>query len=379
VLEERLARAAEALERSVAEVDPVQRLQDLDRRRRRQQTVTSALALAVAAAVLAGAVVAVGIVRRPGPRPVTGSTPTAPARVGATFPLGGSPMAMAVREADVWVIQNNPPWVNHWVTPTNPMTRESPNIALTATPTRLVAIGDAVWVLTPSDNHLLRIDPATTEVVATIEVGRASSGLAVGAGAVWVSSSQDGTVARIDPATNRVVATIPVGPAPAAVTVAAGVLWVALPDNGLGRIDPASNRSTVVNVPGCCAGELAAGEGALWVANRGDGTLVRVDPVTGRVAARVPLPKTGDQRPHQVAVGEGAVWVTSTSPRRQARNLLWRVDPVSNQVTGTLDLGPTSAGGIPNRVAAGNGAVWVGGSTQGSILRLEPTATSGRR
>jgi len=379
MLEERLARAAEALERSVAEVDPVQRLQDLGRRRRREQTVTTVLALAVAAAVLGGAVVAVGIVRRSGPQPATGSTPTAPARVGATFPLGGNPMAMAVREADLWVVQNNPPWVNHWVTPTNPMTRESPTIALTATPTRLVASQDAVWVLTPSDQRLLRIDPATTEVVAAIGVGRASSGLAVGAGAVWVSRRSDDTVVRIDPATNRVVATIGVGRAPGAVTMAGGVLWVALPDNGLGRIDPASNRSTVVDVPGCCAGELAAGEGALWVANRGDGTLVRVDPVTGRVAARVPLPKTTDQRPHEVAVGEGAVWVTSASPRREAENLLWRADPVSNQITGTLGLGPTSAGGIPNRVAAGNGAVWVGGSTQSSVLRLEPTATSGRR
>jgi streptogramin lyase len=52
-----------------------------------------------------------------------------------------------------------------------------------------------------------------------------------------------------------------------------------------------------------------------------------------------------------VAVGDGAVWVTSA---------------------GALDLGPTSAGGIPNSVAAGNGAVWVGGITKGSIARLEP-------
>jgi streptogramin lyase len=64
--------------------------------------------------------------------------------------------------------------------------------------------------------------------------------------------------------------------------------------------------------------------------------------------------------------------VTSASPRRGTANLLWRVDPSSNQVTGTLDLGPTSAGGIPNSVAAGNGAVWVGGATKGAITRLEP-------
>ena len=373
MLEDRLQRAVGALERSVAEVDALQRLQDLGRRRRRQRTVTTALTLAVAAAVLAGAVFAVGIARRPDPRPAVAPSPTAPARVVETLRLFGDPMAMAVRGSDVWVAGDNPAWVTRWVTPTNPMTRQTPTIALPAAATRLAVTEDAVWVLTPGDNRVLRIDPATNQIVATIPVERAPSGLAVGAGAIWVSRHSDGTVARIDPATNRVVATIPVGRAPGAVTVAGGVVWVALPDNrGLSRVDPASNRSTLVRVPRCCDGELAAGEGALWVANRGDGTLVRVDPATGQVTARILLPRTTEHRLHQVAVGEGAVWVTSAGTTRGIANLLWRVDPASNRVTGTLDLGPTSAGGMPNSVAAGNGAVWLGGMTKGSIVRLEP-------
>jgi virginiamycin B lyase len=372
MLEERLERAAEALERSVAEVDAAARFQALGRRRRRQQTVTTALALVLGAAVLAGAVLAVGIARRADPPPAVGPDPTAPARVAETLRLFGDPVAMAVRGSDVWVAGNNPSWVTRWVTPTNPMTRETPTMALAAAPTRLAAAADAVWVLTPADNSLVRIDPATNQVVATIGVGRAPSGLAVGAGAVWVSRRSDAVVVRVDPTANRVVATIPVGRAPGSVTVAGGLVWVALPGGGLGRIDPASNRSTLVPVARCCDGELAAGQGALWVANHRDGTLVRVDPATGRVAARVLLPETADQQPHQVAVGDGAVWVTSASPRSATANLLWRVDPASNQVTGTLDLGPTAAGGIPNSVAAGNGAVWVGGITKGSIVRLEP-------
>ena len=374
MLEDRLQRAAGALERSVAEVDAAARLQALGRRRHRQRTTTTALALIVTAAVLAGVVFGVGIARRSHPPavPVVGPDPTAPARVVESLRLFGDPVAMAVRAEDVWVAGDNPTWVTRWVTPTNPMTRETPTIALPAAPTRLAAAEDAVWVLTPADNRVVRINPATNEVVATTAVGRAASGLAVGAGAVWVSRRSDGTVVRIDPATNQVAATIGVGRAPRAVTVAGGVVWVALPERGLGRIDPASNRSTMVDVPRCCDGELAAGEGALWVANRGDDTLVRVDLATGRVAARIPLPRPTQQRPHQVAVGDGAVWVTSASARRGTANLLWRVDPASNQVIGTLDLGPTSAGGIPNSVAAGNGAVWVGGMTKGSIVRLEP-------
>jgi virginiamycin B lyase len=200
-------------------------------------------------------------------------------------------------------------------------------------PARLAVTEDAVWVLCPDDGSLSRIDPVTNELVATIPVGRGPSGLAVGAGAVWVTSSRDGTVARID---------------------------------------PASNRLTIVPVPRCCGGGLAAGERALWAANRLDGTLVRLDPATGRVVARVLLPRTADQEPHQVAVGDGAVGVTSASPRGGTANLLWRVDPASNQVTSTTDLGPTAAGGLPNDVAAAYGAVWAAGPDLDSLFRVQP-------
>jgi DNA-binding beta-propeller fold protein YncE len=335
MLDQRLARAAGALERSVAEVDAAERFQALGRRRRRQRTVTTALALVVVAAVLGGAVVAVGIARGPDPRPqpaVVGPDRTAPARVVATFSLFGDPVAMAVRGRDLWVAGDNPTWVTRWVTPTNPMTRQTPTVALPAAPTRLAAATDAVWVLTPSDGRLVRIDPATNRVVATTAVGRAPSGLAVGAGAVWVALPGR-------PGSHR---------------------------PGRQPADPGAGRPLLRRRAGRRPGGAVGGQPR-------DGTLVRVDPATGPVAARVLLPRTTNQQPHRVAVGEGAVWVTSAGARRHTANLLWRVDPVSNQVTGTLDLGPTSAGGIPNSVAAGNGAVWVGGATMGFIVHLQPS------
>ena len=51
---------------------------------------------------------------------------------------------------------------------------------------------------------------------------------------------------------------------------------------------------------------------------------------------------------------------------------LWRVDPTSNQVDGTTDLGPSPAAGVPNGVAAGYGSVWVAGADADSALRLQP-------
>jgi virginiamycin B lyase len=147
-------------------------------------------------------------------------------------------------------------------------------------------------------------------VVATVPVGRSATGLAIAAGSVWVASSLDDTVTRIDQASNRVLATVPVGREPTALATAGGAVWVALPAReGLGRIDQAGNRVRFVPVPRCCAGALAAGEDALWAI--WDGTLVRLDPETGRALARVTLPRTEAVYPYQVAVAGGAVWVAS--------------------------------------------------------------------
>ena len=88
------------------------------------------------------------------------------------------------------------------------------------------------------------------------------------------------------------------------------------------------------------------------------------------MAARVQLPRTTDQAPHHVAVGDGAVWVTSASARGHRQPPV-AVDPASNQLTSTTDLGPT-AGGLPNDVAAGYGAVWAAGTDLDSLTRLQP-------
>jgi len=108
---------------------------------------------------------------------------------------------------------------------------------------------DAIWVLSPPDNSVSRIDPATNRRVATVPVGRQASGLALAAGSVWVSSSFDDTVTRIDAATNRVLARIPVGREPGAMAVAGG------------------------------------------------GTLIRLDPTSGREPARIALPRAAAQYP----------------------------------------------------------------------------------
>jgi streptogramin lyase len=89
---------------------------------------------------------------------------------------------------------------------------------------------------------------------------------------------------------------------------------------------------------------LASGDGALWVT--GFGVVSRLDATSGRLIAELRTPGSDDYS--QIAVGERAVWVTST-----ARGVVYRIDPVTDRVT-TIHLDEPAAG-----IAVGGGRVWV--------------------
>jgi YVTN family beta-propeller protein len=88
------------------------------------------------------------------------------------------------------------------------------------------ASADAVWVTSP--NGLVRIDPQTNTVAATIPLaGQPYLGDPdVVGGRVWVPQIRKGSIAVVDPATNTVVQTVKTGPGPFVVTQIAGEAWV---------------------------------------------------------------------------------------------------------------------------------------------------------
>jgi branched-chain amino acid transport system substrate-binding protein len=76
------------------------------------------------------------------------------------------------------------------------------------------------------DDTLSRIDPETSAVTDTVDVGLGASGLAVGHGSVWVANAIDGTVSRIDTETVEVAETIDVEGSPVDVAVGDDAVWV---------------------------------------------------------------------------------------------------------------------------------------------------------
>ena len=59
--------------------------------------------------------------------------------------------------------------------------------------------------------------------------------------------------------------------------------------------------------------DVAVGEGAVWVVNQLDGTVMRLDPETGKVVATIHV----GNEPQRIAAGEGRVWVTVRAPEEK--------------------------------------------------------------
>jgi YVTN family beta-propeller protein len=279
--------------------------------------------------------------------------------------------------------------------------------------TAIVTGYSGVWASTLSGS-VVRIDPSTNQIAATIPVSGIGdfSRLAAGAGAIWVTHS--GSVARIDPTTNSVTADIGVGGNPLlGIAASDSAVWVTTQGTSgseLVTIDPATNRPSGprVHLPGG-ATDLAYVHGKLWVdISMYGGSVVSVDPASGKVssAPEASIPEaafanslwapawTGVDRIDpatnavvaeiplarvvQTGAGLNGVWALtatgSTSstlyePDQSRPATLVLIDPATNSVVGT----PVSVGISPAYMAVGQGAVWVAQYDSGIVTRVDLT------
>ena len=132
--------------------------------------------------------------------------------------------------------------------------------------TELLYAHDALWVTAKEDGLLLRVDPETNTVAATIETGAGAHGIAADATSIWVTNYRANTVSRVDPTTNGVAATVEDVGSGVGITAGADAIWVSTQGTGISRIDPATDEATVVlELPFEWHYGLAVDGGALWV------------------------------------------------------------------------------------------------------------------
>lgn len=264
-----------------------------------------------------------------------------------------------------------------------------------------LAVGDgSVWAALADGKTILRIDPATLRVTATITnplpVEWAPT-VAYADGAVWLadaipgvgSGSATGALVRIDPTTNAVVATIPVGRSPEGLAFTPGAVWsanhrsdqqqTAAPPHtfSVSKVDVASNTLTanvVVETRAdtgdtwenfCCGPQgAAAGAGSVWVADTTTNQVSRIDPVTDAVTARISNP--GHQACGSMAADGTSVWLTEGCDSEG----LWRIDPATNKVATTVQLP-----GVGTNVELAFGSVWVSTDLISGLATSKQTLT----
>lgn len=154
------------------------------------------------------------------------------------------------------------------------------------------------------------------------------------------------------------------------ITSGFGSMWLAN-GNAIERIDPNTNKPAGYIATGTqpCEG-LVAGFGSLWTVDCPTSSLLRVDPSSGAITARIPLPGTAPDGEGLLAIDPNAVWIPAT-PKNSVSSQLVRVDPSTNAVVATVTLPADSSG-----AAAGFGAIWVTSAKTGSVYRIDPTTNA---
>ena len=120
--------------------------------------------------------------------------------------------------------------------------------------------------------------------------------------------------------------------------------------------------------------EVAVGEGAVWVTVNDDAEpglwyVARVDPQTQEVTDRIDVPEVAD-----VSVGEGAVWAVGGT--FDEGSTVYRIDPDTSEVVGTIPLGCGDRC-YGTQLTVGSGSVWVTASGRdpdfGYVIRIDPS------
>jgi streptogramin lyase len=268
-------------------------------------------------------------------------------------------------------------------------------LRLRGTPMQLLAGRGSLWVLSceqgctgearHSTGRIVRIDPRTAQVVASVTIPRPLT-IAVGADGLYATDFERNAIRRIDLRTLRVTGTLKLrlpfqfsardnAFLPQTVTVGRRAVWVDSDRGALVGADPRLRRTVAsVRVPPEAAGDtvggIAAGAGGVWLAESLAG-VYRVDERTKRIDARIQVPlaagKFDATEIFPTADRILAIGVKTSAGTLTQDNVLARIDATHNRVEGVT---PLPSG--PLMATTGEGSLWVarrGGST---VERLDP-------
>lgn len=276
----------------------------------------------------------------------------------ATFKIGNDADWVLITDDSVWVTSSDPPSVHRIDPKTN---KEVAVVKMPGEPCAGLAWGfGSVWVpLCGQTNSLVRVDPASAAIVATLPFGPAAAegGIAASSDSIWIVTDRNGTLTRIDPATSSVRQRISIAPGSYVPVYDAGLVWVSGTDTNVVTAVDAASGKVLASVPvGPQPRFLTTGNGSIWTLNQGDGSVTRVDTQSKKAIATIPLGIPGHGG--DIAWGEGTVWATVFKVPLTA------VDAKTNRPLRQW-VGP---GGDALRY--GHGSIWITNNRAGLLLRI---------
>ena len=255
------------------------------------------------------------------------------------------------------------------------------DVPLGTSPSSIAVGGRSVWILDADDRTISEVDAKRHKVRRTFSTASVPADVAVGGGAVWIANAGDAakgdtfpqSISRLDPASGEVDATIQLPRSPGGnqfgvlpglsrrrIAVTHDAVWAINPDRSVSRIDIRTNRlvKTLRNVK---AENIAAGEGQVWVTE--DTSIVQIDPDLDVVSRRIDL---AEQTLGELAIGAGAVWVADPFGGK-----VWRVESRPGVAKRAIPVELWVAS-----VAFADGIVWASNEIADKVYRIDPRSNA---
>jgi YVTN family beta-propeller protein len=151
---------------------------------------------------------------------------------------------------------------------------------------------------------------------------------------------------------------IPVGDYTYGLAAGGGSVWAGQMTTGdVVRIDPGSGKVIARVNAGARIFALAAAPGAVWAVGNTSGTVARIDTRTAAVTNTVHV----GLQPYAVAWGFGSAWVSNAG------------DGTVSRITNGKVVKRIKIGLEPNGLAAYSGSLWVSDHTVGKVVRIDPS------
>ena len=254
-------------------------------------------------------------------------------------------------------------------------------VPLPGRPTDLAAAGGTVWVTTVDAAGVSAVDARTRSIARTVLLRGAPDAVAAGEGSLWVADSGRGELVEIEPGYDRIVRRIRYPRAPrrdaprpgrrprprSALTVTGGSVWITNGSADLLRLDTRSGALRTIRAGAALHG-IAAGSGAVWVLSSTRSSVLRVDPVTGRITDRIPIARPGAESPFPIGIAAGPRWIWVLNANTAT---VTRIDPRIRGVATTIPIGVDR---VPTDIAASGDVAWVS-NADGSASRIDGDAT----